>query len=272
MAAMALGVSSPYAARTGALRPLLLQPPYNTPRPARLTGLGCDLFGQASAGLAACMLASLARQKLSRRRPALLAKWSEDSIGHALDYLDDGATVRRRNAYTTPEGFCVAVAAEPMATDGGASEPRDHYGEIKIENDAPSWASGLDFGFTTLTPEEVGQANERGLAWADFQSTWVLRDNGQLRFQGRAYPASALPGAGTLMQGWDATKFELGDTIGLQVTAGGRAIVGWVNGERAGRMELDEKVQVPTERNLYLIADIVSKAAEVKILDVSVPK
>jgi len=199
--------------------------------------------------------------------------WSEGSIGHGLDCLEEGLTLRRRNANTSPEGFCIAVAAEPMATEpkkSGGSAARDHYGEVRIENDSPTWSSGLDFGFTVLTPKEVGQANERGLAWAEFENTWVLRSDGQLRFQGRAYPPGHIPGM--LMRGWNTSKLEMGDTVGLQVPADGTSIIGWVNGERAGCIELDEKLRVPTNCDLYLIADIVSRASEVTILEASVPK
>eukprot|EP00435_Cladocopium_sp_Y103_P004808 s1400_g1.t1 len=129
----------------------------------------------------------------------------------------------------------------------------------------------MDMGFTLLEPDVVGKANEQGLCWADFPDTWVFRGDGMLRINGRAYPPGSMPGECVVMKGWNTATLEWGDTCGLQIRKGGSEIVGYRNGEEVSCLKLDDMIKVPTNKELYLICDVIGRAGEVEILDVDVP-
>ncbi|CAJ1401557.1 unnamed protein product [Effrenium voratum] len=198
------------------------------------------------------------------------AKWSSWNSGHGVELNDDETIAKRRDHYSRPEGHCIVVSETPIASAAGP-KGADFYAEIKIENDSDAWASGFDMGITALTPDVVGLANEQGLCWADFPDTWVLRGDGMLRINGRAYPPGAMSNQAAWMRGWDTAMLELGDTCGLHITKDGKELVGLRNGEVVGRLVLDDIVKVPTDGELYLICDVIGRAGEVQVMDVPCP-
>lgn len=204
------------------------------------------------------------------RTPCADARWSSYNAGHGVEFNDEETMAERVDHYGRAEGHCIVVSQTPVKSKNTASG-RDFYAEIKMETDSDSWSSGMDMGFTLLEPDVVGKANEQGLCWADFPDTWVFRGDGMLRINGRAYPPGALPGQCAVMEGWNTATLEWGDTCGLQIRNGGSEIVGYQNGKEVGCLKLDETIKVPTERELYLICDVIGRAGEVEILDVDVP-
>lgn len=204
------------------------------------------------------------------RTPCADARWSSYNAGHGVELNDEETMAKRVDHYGRAEGHCIVVSETPVKSKHTASG-RDFYAEIKMETDSDSWSSGMDMGFTLLEPDVVGKANEQGLCWADFPDTWVFRGDGMLRINGRAYPPGSMPGECVVMKGWNTATLEWGDTCGLQIRKGGSEIVGYRNGEEVSCLKLDDMIKVPTNKELYLICDVIGRAGEVEILDVDVP-
>ncbi|CAE8605985.1 unnamed protein product [Polarella glacialis] len=215
------------------------------------------------------------------KRPASVrqaARWSEQACGSGLGLNDEATFAKRVNYSTRPEGFCVVLAETVMASELQEGRGRVHYGEIRIESDACDFAGGLEIGVTALSPEQVsGMSSQvtRSLNWAELPQTLVLRDDGQLRVKGRSYPPGAFDEGCMTMKGFRTVQLEYKDRLGILVLEKPGALVAYVNDEPIGRLELGDAIKdagIPLDGELRIIVDVVSKACEVEILEVQVPK
>lgn len=208
-------------------------------------------------------------QRTGRTESLLSARagWHSWNCGIGVEISDDGTLAKRIDYNTKPQGHCFAVSAAPMHRSFGADGGQAHYAELEIETNNDDWNYGLEIGVTTLTPAELGKANPESLSWAELQETWVIDSDGKLRLRGRAVPPGSFPGR--RISGYNAQTFAWRDRVGI--LAQRRAIMFFVNGELLGSIEVGDIAEVPVDRDLYLVVDVVGKACEIALLDSKSP-